>query len=246
MVQGLDAFRTGLRLLPVSVLMLVTAMSAPLLNRVAAPRTVVRVGFGVLVVGSLWLLAAMRPELNDVSFGLAMALLGIGMGLLAAQLGNVAQSSVGQIDRSEVGALQYTAQNLGSSLGTAFIGSVLIGTLTAAAQRGVSGNPQISTAVAHQVGIAISGGVRFVPVDQARTALLHSGIPGPQIDSLLTTYADAQLLGLKAALLAAAAIALFSLFLTRHLPAVRLSGPADRASAQAAAITPAVEPASDR
>lgn len=116
-VQGLDAFETGLRLLSVSVTMLLTAMSTPLLNRIASPRTVVRCGFGLLVLACLWLVAAIDPELDDLSFGTAMALLGIGMGLLAAQLGNVAQSSVGEADRGEVGGLQYTAQNLGSSLG---------------------------------------------------------------------------------------------------------------------------------
>ncbi|MGY1782215.1 MFS transporter [Geodermatophilus sp. SYSU D01036] len=224
-VLGLDAFQTGLRLLPVSVLMLVTAMSAPLLNRVASPRTVVQVGFAVLVAASLWLLATVRPELDDLSFGLAMALLGIGMGLLAAQLGNVAQSSVGEADRSEVGGLQYTAQNLGSSLGTAFIGSVLIGTLTAAATRGISDDPEVSDAVAEQVGVAISGGVSFVPADQVQTALERAGISPTEVDALVATYSDAQLLGLKAALLAAAAVALLSLFLTRSLPTARLAPP---------------------
>lgn len=224
-VLGLDAFQTGLRLLPVSILMLVTAMSAPLLNRVASPRTVVRAGFAVLVVAALWLLAAVNPQLNEVSFGFAMAFLGLGMGLLAAQLGNVAQSSVGEADRSEVGGIQYTAQNLGSSLGTALIGSVLMGALAASAGRGVSSDPQISSAVASQAGVAIGKGLDFLPVDQVQSSLEKAGIPADQIDALLKTYADAELFGLKVALLAAAAIALFSLFLTRRLPAERLAGP---------------------
>ena len=237
-VQGLNAFETGLRLLPVSVLMLVTAATAPALNRFATPRTVVRCGFGLLVVACLWLVAAVDPELDGISFGTAMALLGIGMGLLAAQLGNVAQSSVGEADRGEVGGLQYTAQNLGSSLGAAFIGSILIGALGAAALRGLSTDPQVSTAVEEQVGVAISGGLNFIPLDQAQAALERAGIPGDQIDALLSTYADAQLLGLKAALLAAAAIALGSLFLTRHLPAVRLGGSPGQAPATAADPAP--------
>ena len=36
-VQGLDAFQTGLRLLPVSVTMLVASMAGPLLGRFASP-----------------------------------------------------------------------------------------------------------------------------------------------------------------------------------------------------------------
>jgi MFS family permease len=245
-VQGLNAFETGLRLLPVSVTMLLTAAAAPLLNRIATPRTVVRCGFALLVVACLWLVTATDPELDNLSFGTAMALLGIGMGMLAAQLGNVAQSSVGEADRGEVGGLQYTAQNLGSSLGTAFIGSVLIGALGVAAQRGLSADPQISDAVEQQVGVTISGGLNFIPLDQARAALEGAGIPADQIDSLLSTYADAQLLGLRTALLAAAAIALASLFLTRHLPAVHLAGPAAPAEVPAAPAGPAPEPLAPR
>ena len=217
-VQGLDAFQTGLRLLPVSVTMVVTAMSAPLLNRYATPRQVVRIGFVVLFVATLWLMATIQPELNDASFFAAMAVLGVGMGLLAAQLGNVAQSSVGDDDRSEVGGLQYTAQNLGSSLGTAFIGSILIGALTTTTQATIASDPRVSDAVKEQVGVAIEGGVSFVPVDQVAAGLAEAGVPTAEAEALLSTYADAQLFALKAGLLAAAAIALLSLFLTRDLP----------------------------
>jgi hypothetical protein len=213
-----------------------------MLNRFAAPRTVVRCGFGLLVVACVWLVAAIDPELDGRSFGTAMALLGVGMGLLAAQLGNVAQSSVGEADRGEVGGLQYTAQNLGSSLGTAFVGSILISALGVAAGRGLSADPTISDAVEQQVGVAISGGLSFIPLDQARTALERAGIPADQIDSLLATYADAQLLGLRVGLLAAAGIALASLFLTRHLPAVRLVAAPGQSAAPTAPAGPAPEP----
>ena len=43
--------------------------------------------------------------------------LGGGRGMLASQRGNVVQSSVGGEERSEAGGMQFTAQNLGSSLG---------------------------------------------------------------------------------------------------------------------------------
>ena len=52
-VQGLDAFQTGLRLLPVSVTMLVASMAGPLLGRLASPRQVVRAGLIVLLAATL-------------------------------------------------------------------------------------------------------------------------------------------------------------------------------------------------
>jgi EmrB/QacA subfamily drug resistance transporter len=224
-VLGLNAFETGLRLLPVSITMLVTAVCAPLLNRIASPRLVARAGFAVLVIATLWLVGGINPELDDLSFGVAMAALGIGMGLLAAQLGNVAQSSVGEADRGEVGGLQYTAQNLGSSLGTAFVGSILIGALTRNAYQAVSEDPRLTDSVAHSVGVAIEGGLNFVPAQQVQAALLTAQVPSDQIAALLEDYTSAQLQALKAGLLAAAAIALLCLFLTRNLPSNRLAAP---------------------
>jgi MFS family permease len=234
-VQGLDAFSTGLRLLPVSLTMLVTSMAAPAVNRLAAPRAVVRVGFLVLCAATLWLVATVRPELDDLSFALATGLLGIGMGLLAGQLGNVAQSSVGDAERSEVGGLQYTAQNLGSSLGTALIGSFLLGGLTRASLAGVAAAP-VSDATRQQVGTALEQGVSFLSLDQARTALEAAGLPAQEVDVLLAEYAGAQLVGLKIALLAAAGIALASVFLTRDLPHHRTT------DEPAAPPAPVVEP----
>ena len=82
--------------------------------------------------GRILLLATIEPELDDADFAVAMAVLGVGMGLIVSQLGNVVQSAVGDRDRSEAGGLQYTAQQLGSSLGTALIGAVLISGLVGA------------------------------------------------------------------------------------------------------------------
>ncbi|WP_377267832.1 MFS transporter [Peterkaempfera sp. SMS 1(5)a] len=220
-VQGFDAFRTGLRLLPVSATMLVASMSGPLLGKVAAPRRVVRLGLLVLLAAILWLLATLTPRIDDLSFACAMAFLGIGMGLLASQLGNIVQSSVGEADRSEAGGLQYTAQNLGSSLGTALIGSILIGALVAVFTARISDDPRISDAVRDQTGIAITRGVSFVSTDHVRTAVESTGVPPAEAEAFVENYAEAQLSSLKAAVLATAGITLASFGFTRRLPATR-------------------------
>jgi EmrB/QacA subfamily drug resistance transporter len=224
-VQGMDAFQTGLRLLPVSLTMLAAALSGPALGRRASPRTIVRVGLAVLVAAGLWLLLAIRPAIDDLSFGLAMALLGVGMGLLASQLGNVVQSSVQDADRSEAGGLQNTAQQLGSSLGTALIGSILIGALAASFTTKIADNPQVSAAVSQQVGTRLEAGITFVPASQVRTGLEKAGVSATETDAVVSAYSEAQLAGLKAGILVAVAIALGSLWLTRRLPSARLAAP---------------------
>ncbi|MFE3640901.1 MFS transporter [Streptomyces sp. NPDC059169] len=224
-VQGLDAFQTGVRLLPVSATMLVASMCGPLLGRVAGPRTVVRLGLLVLLASILWLLAVIDPALNDLQFGLSMGALGLGMGLLASQLGNVVQSSVSEADRSEAGGLQYTAQNLGSSLGTALIGSLLIGALAGVFSSRIADDPQISDAAREQAGISIEAGVSFVTTEQVRAAAEEAGLPPTEVDAVVDSYAEAQLSSLKAAILAAAGVTLVGCAFTRNLPNDRLGSP---------------------
>ncbi|MFG2294424.1 MFS transporter [Streptomyces sp. NPDC048603] len=223
-VQGLNAFETGLRLLPVSVTMFLSALSGPLLGRLAGPRTVVRAGLGVLLAAIAWLLSTIRPELDDASFAWAMAVLGVGMGLLASQLGNVVQSSVEEGRRSEAGGLQYTAQNLGSSVGTALIGSVLIVALAGVFVQQIEENPAISDAVREQTGIAVEKGISFVSTDQVRAAAEQAGVPPAEADAYVAEYAEAQLAGLKAAILAAGGVTLCCLPFTRRLPVEALGG----------------------
>ncbi|MEV5508039.1 MFS transporter [Streptomyces orinoci] len=217
-VQGFNAFQTGLRLLPVSLTMLASAMTGPLLGRFASPRTVVRCGLLVLLGASVGLLATIEPRIDNLAFGLAMGVLGVGMGLLASQLGNVVQSSVGERDRSEAGGLQYTAQNLGSSLGTALIGSLLIGALVHAFTTQIAGNPRISEAARRQAGIAMEAGVSFVSTDQVRDAARRASLPPSETEAVADSYATAQLDSLKAAILATAGITLAGFAFTRHLP----------------------------
>ncbi|AUY47957.1 MFS transporter [Streptomyces sp. CB01881] len=221
-VQGLNAFETGLRLLPVSVTMLVASMCGTLMLRIASPRTIVRGGLLVLLAATLWLIGAIGPDLHGASFAGSMALLGLGMGMLASQLGNTVQSSVQEEDRSEAGGLQYTAQNLGSSLGTALIGAILIGSLAGAVTTRINDDPRISDAVAGQSAVRIEAGLSFVPADDVATALAgRPEIPPQEAAALVESYQSAQITGLKAAVLACSGITAVSFLFTGGIPAGR-------------------------
>ena len=125
-VLGFDALETGIKMLPTSVVMFVVAFSGALLLKVLSPRSIIRIGLGLLTITCLVLMGTIEPDLSGTTFALGMALLGAGMGLLASQLGNVVLSSVDTESRSEAGGLQYTAQQLGSSIGVALIGSIVL------------------------------------------------------------------------------------------------------------------------
>ncbi|MDT9699230.1 MFS transporter [Streptomyces sp. P17] len=217
-VQGFDAFETGLRLMPVSVTMLVASLGASRFARRVAPRTLVRAALLTLAAAIVWLLATIDPKIDDAQFAGAMALLGLGMGLLVSQLGNVVQSSAAEEERSEVGGLQYTAQNLGSALGTALIGSLLIGALAHAFTAHVEEDTRLSEQARQQTSVALEAGVSFVPTDQVRSAAERAGLPPAEVDAVADSYASAQLQGLKAAILAAGGVTLASFLITSRLP----------------------------
>ena len=75
-------------------------------------RGVTRAGLATTALAAFALLATMKPDLAELSFAIAMGLLGVGMGLIASQLGLVVQSSVDASGRGEAGGLQYTGQHL--------------------------------------------------------------------------------------------------------------------------------------
>ncbi len=118
------------------------------------------------MVAAVMLLATIQPELDDSSFAWSMAVLGVGMGLLASQLGNVVQSSVDASGRGEAGGLQFTGQQLGSSLGVALLGAIVLSGLTSAFVSNISSDERISSTVSEQVGVAVGSGIDFVSADQ--------------------------------------------------------------------------------
>lgn len=217
-VLGLDALETGIKMLPVSVTMFIASAVGSRLSARFPVRTIVRAGLWTIVVAVLALLATVQPDLAEGSFAVAMALLGVGMGLMVSQLGNVVQSSVDASGRGEAGGLQYTGQQLGSSLGVALIGALVLTGLTGAFVRGVTADERITDEVAAQVSVAVGNGIDFVASDQVEAAVRDSGLDAAQTQAIVDDYETAMLQALKAGLLAAAFLALVSLATTKGLP----------------------------
>jgi Na+/melibiose symporter-like transporter len=219
MVLGLDAFETGKKLFPMSVTMFLAAMAGPKLAAGASPKRVAQAGLVALTIAAFVLLGTIDVELKHAEFALALALFGVGAGLLMSQLGNVIMSSVDPSKTNEAGGLQGTAQNLGASLGTALIGAVLIAALTNGFVTRVQDNPDLSTAVRDQVTQVAKQGIPVVPVAQVEQAALDAGLSAGEAQAVADDYGEAELDGLKRAILAVALFGVISLWFTRNLPA---------------------------
>jgi EmrB/QacA subfamily drug resistance transporter len=230
-VQGFNAFETGVRMLPVSVCLFLTALAGSRLSRRFAPRPIVRAGTGLLVAASLMLLAVLEPQLDTTPFAIATGVLGVGMGLIVSQLGNVVQSAVSEADRGEAGGLQYTAQQLGASMGTALIGAVVISGLISSFGTNVADNPRIAPAVQQEVGVRLDGDVSFVSSDQVRATAEAEGIDAATTDALVDEYEESQLRALKFGLLLAALLSGAAFLATARLPARTRGAPRPPAAA---------------
>jgi EmrB/QacA subfamily drug resistance transporter len=218
MVQGLDALETGLRMLPVSVTMFLMSFLGARMSQSYTPRQIVKAGLWVLLGAIALLAGTIEPELEGGIFAMSMALLGVGMGLLASQLGNVIQSSVGPKDRSEAGGLQYTAQQLGSAIGTALIGAIVIGALASAFVNQLANDPRVPPEVSAEISVSLSGSIQFINSDVLADTLTDTSLEPDEQDAIVEAYLDSQLVALRMGLLVAAFIVVAALFVARRIP----------------------------
>jgi MFS family permease len=239
-VLGLDAFETGKRLLPLSVAMLVFALLGPRIAARRSPRVVAQVGLVAVSVGAVVMLATLDVKLHDAGFKIALALIGAGAGLLASQLGNIIMSAVAPTQTSEAGGLQGTAQNLGSSLGTAIIGAVLLGSLATGFSERITANPAVPAPARQEIVAQAKQGIEIVPVTAVEDAAVKGGLPPDQARAVAADYGDAQLDALRLSLGAVALCSLLSLSFTRRLPT---TSPTPSPSGATAPATPAAAPA---
>jgi Na+/melibiose symporter-like transporter len=217
LVLGYDALETGKKIFPLSLALILFSIIGSKLSDKKSPKQISRFGQYLLIAGSLSLLLSISPDLKGISFSIAMFATGAGLGLLASQLGNINMSAVESSKTSEVGGLQGTIQNLGSSLGTAIIGSVLIGSLTTGFIGRINTtnlSPEIKTYITEES----STGVQIVSADDVTTYALEQGLSEEEADSVATSYQDAQVAGLRESVFLLIVVSTLSLFLSRNIP----------------------------
>ncbi|WP_394194554.1 MFS transporter [Microbacterium foliorum] len=217
MTLGLDALQTGIRIFPLSVALVLFSIVGTALTKRMSPRTIVRIGQLLLVFSALVLLGSATSDLRSGLFAVGMFLSGAALGLLASQLGNVNMSSVSAKETSEVGGLQGVFQNLGSSLGTALIGSILIGALSTSFASGVAAS-DLSATTRASVAASTEHGVTIVPASAVPAIAEEAGLSADDAEALAEIYRESQLSSLRVAFFGLIVISLLALFFSRGVP----------------------------
>lgn len=121
-----SAITTGLMLLPATAGIMLASAAAERMAGRHTQRRLIRGGFGTTTIGIALLLALVRPDSGVLSFVPGLVLLGGGIGIMLTASVNLVQSSSPEEIQGDVSGVSRSVSNLGSSLGTALAGSILV------------------------------------------------------------------------------------------------------------------------
>ena len=154
-VRGYDAIQTGVIFTAVTAGLLASSLAAERLAKRRAQRTLILAGFMITLVGIGALLAMVIGSPSVWAFAPGLLLIGLGLGLMLTPSVNVVQSSFGEELQGEISGLSRSVSNLGSCLGTAIAGTILVAGITSTPGRSY-GLAMIVLAAAGLVGLVAS------------------------------------------------------------------------------------------
>ncbi|WP_425956487.1 MFS transporter [Xylanimonas sp. McL0601] len=134
-VRGYNAIETGVIFTAATVGILTASLAAERLAERRAQRTLIIAGYALSVVGTAVLLALVAGHPSAWAFAPGLLLIGLGIGVMLTPSVNVVQSAFPEERQGEISGLSRSVSNLGSSLGTAVAGTVLVAGITSTPSR---------------------------------------------------------------------------------------------------------------
>jgi MFS family permease len=217
-VQGRDAFQTAMATLP---FMLAFFASAILIVRQFSrftPRQIASVAILLVAAGAFWLAWVVRNDWNTMPMVAGLIATGLGQGALATLLLNVLVSAAPKELAGDVGALRAAANNLSASVGTALMGALLVGVLSANVLAYVSASPVITAELREQLDL---DGVNFVSNDRLVERLTRTTATPEEVNEAVRINESTRLRALKFAFLALGALSLLAILPASRLPRYR-------------------------
>jgi MFS family permease len=134
-VRGYDAIQTGVIFTAATVGLLASSLAAERLAKRRSQRTLILAGFILTIAGVMVLLLIVSGTATPWAFAPGLLLIGLGLGVMLTPSVNVVQSSFPESEQGEISGLSRSVSNLGSSLGTAIAGTILVAGITATPER---------------------------------------------------------------------------------------------------------------
>jgi MFS family permease len=128
-VRGYNAIQTGVIFTAATGGILVSSLAAERLAKRYEQRTLMAAGFATVIVGIAVFLGLVKGSPSAWAFAPGLLFIGLGVGVMLTPSVNVVQSAFPEALQGEISGLSRCISNLGSSLGTAIAGTILISTL---------------------------------------------------------------------------------------------------------------------
>ncbi len=176
-VRGYNAIQTGVILTAATVGLLVSSFGAERFAKRRSQRTLIVAGFIIAIVGIVALLALVAGHPGVWACTPGLLLIGFGLGLMLTPSVNLVQSSFGEEQQGEISGLSRSVSNLGSSLGTAIAGTIIVAGITATPERSYG----LAMAVLAVVGLIGLAAALFLP--RATRAAASPGQPSTHADA---------------------------------------------------------------
>ena len=221
-VQGRTPIETAIAMMPFNLTVFFTAMLVVRLYPKLTPRRIAQFGFGLCVLGLLWLAFVVRNDWSAIPVMFGLITFGIGQGALVTLLFNVLVTAAPRELASDVGSLRGTTQNLAAGVGTAIAGALLVGLLSTGVLYRVAANPQLPPEVLSQVNL---DAINFVSNDRLESIMARTTATPAQVEEAVRVNTEARLNALKIGLLIMAGVALLALIPASGLPNDRPAQP---------------------
>ncbi len=183
---GLSAFETGFILLGLTAGLLVASALASRKGLEILPKKKVEWGFLISMAGLVLMIIYTYFGSKPIGLIPGIFVYGFGIGLIASQIVSLIMSSVAVKQTAEASGLTSTLETLGSAMGTALLGSVLVISLTTGIGRMVEQSTVFSPEVKAQIESEMAASVEIVSNEVVSETIQENG----EYEAKTTLYGD--------------------------------------------------------
>jgi EmrB/QacA subfamily drug resistance transporter len=216
-VLGLDPLHTGIALIPMSIVILIAAPLSAYLSKHIYPKYIVQIGIMINMLGFFIVEQSFHIGATQWTLAPGFIVFGFGMGLIFGQTSNLALSAVPVYEAGEAAGVNNTFRQLGMSLGSAIIGSIMLSSIAGNLSAGVLSSQVIPTGQKSTISQAVAA--------QTSSIEFGAGLSVPNIKLAPKTTNEITLLSHQAtvdanrtALAYAIGVAFLSLLFSTRLP----------------------------
>ncbi|HUB94174.1 MAG TPA: MFS transporter [Verrucomicrobiae bacterium] len=213
---GKDAFHSGIAVLPMSVAILVGSLMAGVLasRRNVPQRYLIQVGLLLSVIGGILLHAEVSITATAVTFIPGMVCFGLGFGLVIAQLTNLTLSAVSVQMSGEASGVNNTFRQVGTSMGQALIGALLISALSTRLTTDVAASKLLPTAAKPQIAAQVATAAQSLGTESIES----KDLPTQVVQEVIRIKNDAIVVGVKRGMEGVIGASALALLLSAFLP----------------------------